>query len=205
MIFRFLRIFPRNQRSPVALEESRSKRISMFRFSRKRLILGLLIILPLAVGGWIYARRPKPVVIASYVPETALGYLEVYNWPQLVNDLTSTKAWRELAPAYGVPEESNFFGKVGLLRWADWLAPLTGGGETSILARSQFAVVITGLEVRGEQVKPRMALIIETRSDEDTLREVAEKRLSQLAESAFGRCANRKSSTPVSRSRQARR
>src|SRR5215475_6421471 len=184
MIFRSFRIFQRIPRSPVVMEESRSKRISVFRFSRKRLILTLLVILPLAVGGWIYWRRPKPVVIASYVPETALGYLEVDNWPRLVDNLTSTKTWRELAPAYGVPEELNYFGKLG--RWG-WIAWLTGGGEAAMLARSQFALVITGLEVRGEQVKPRMALIAETHSDADSLREVAGKRLPQFAERAFGR------------------
>src|SRR5215475_11025077 len=184
MIFRSFRIFPRIPRSPVAMEESRSKRISMFWFSRKRLILTSLITLALAVGGWIYAHRPKPVVIASYVPETALGYLEVNDWPRLVDNLTSTKTWRELAPAYGVPEELNYFGKLGRWGWITWL---TGGGEAAMLARSQFALVITGLEVRGEQVKPRMALIAETHSDADSLREVAGKRLPQFAERAFGR------------------
>ena len=184
MIFRVFRIFPRIPRPPVAIDESRSKRNSAPRFSRKRLIIALLVILPLAIGGWIYVRRPKPVVIASYVPETALGYLEVNNWPALVDNLTSTKAWRELAPAYDVPEELNYFGKLGRLNWMAWLF---GGGETAMIARSQFALVITGIEVRGEQVKPRMALIIETRSDGDSAREVAEKRLSQLAGTVFGR------------------
>lgn len=94
--------------------------------SRKRIFLALLIILPLALGGWIYARRPKPVVIASYVPESALGYLEVNDWPRLVDRLTSTKAWRELAPAYGIPEELNYFGKIS--RW-DFVARITGGGK----------------------------------------------------------------------------
>jgi hypothetical protein len=61
-----------------------------FWFSRKRWILALLILLLLAVGGWLYARRPKPVVMASYAPETALGYLEINNWPQLIDNLTST-------------------------------------------------------------------------------------------------------------------
>jgi hypothetical protein len=155
----------------------------MSRFSYKRIILALLIILPLAVGGWFYARRPKPVVIASYVPESALGYLEINDWPRLVDNLTSTEGWRELAPVYDVPEELNYFGKIG--RW-DLIAWLTGSGETAMLARSQFAIVITGLEVRGEKVKPRMALIVETHSDADSLREVAGKRLTQLAETAFG-------------------
>jgi len=64
---------------------------------------------------------------------------------------------------------------------------MTGRGEAAMLARSQFALVITGLEVRGEQVKPRIALIAETHSDAGSLREVAEKRLPQFAERAFGR------------------
>ena len=164
-----------------------------FRLSGRRLILAALIILPLAVGGWIYARRSKPVVLASYAPETALGYLEINNWPQLIDNLTSTKAWRELAPAYGVPEKLDYVGKIGSLSagafgpLGDWIAWMTGGEEAAILARSQFALVITGLEVRGEQVKPRIALIAETRSDPDWLREVADKRLPQFAERAFGR------------------
>jgi Protein of unknown function (DUF3352) len=169
-----------------------TKRGGRFRFSRGRLILASLIVLTLAVGGWIYARRPKPVVMASYAPETALGYFEINDWPQLIDNLTSTNTWRELAPAYGVPEELDYFGKVGswtlsLGPLGDWITRIAGGAEAAMLARSQFAMVITGLEVRGEQVKPRIALIAETHSDADSLREVAGKRLPQLAERAFGR------------------
>jgi hypothetical protein len=153
------------------------------------LILALLIILPLAVGGWIYARRPKPVAMASYAPETALGYLEINDWPQLIDNLTSTKAWSELAPAYGVPAELDYFSNIGLWPFGDWIARMTGRGEAAMLARSQFALVITGLEVRGEQVKPRIALVVETHSDANSLREVAEKRLPQFAKRAFGRFA----------------
>jgi hypothetical protein len=165
-----------------------------FRFTRKRALLALLIILPLAVGGWIYARRSKPVVLASYAPETALGYIEINNWPRVIDSLTSTKAWRELAPAYGVPEKLDYIGKIGSLQgplapFGDLIARMTGGEEAAMLARSQFALVITGLEVRGEQVKPRIALIAETHSDADSLREIAEKRLPQFAERAFGRFA----------------
>jgi hypothetical protein len=170
-------------------ERAERRRERRFRFPGKRVILAALIILPLAVGIWIYARRPKPVVLASYAPETALGYLEVNNWPQLMDNLTSTKAWREFAPVYGVPEKLDYIGKIGAWPLSDWIARMTGKGELAMLARSQFAVVITGLEVRGEQVKPRIALIIETHSDADYLREIAGKRLPQLAERAFGRSA----------------
>src|SRR5262245_61479143 len=172
------------RRGEGAAEREVSRGWRRFRPSRKQLIIALLIILPLAAGVWIYVNRPEPVVIASYVPGTALGYFEVNDWSGLIDNLTSTKAWRELAPAYGVPGELNYLGKIG--RW-DWIARLTGWGEAAMLARSQFAVAITGLEVRGEQVKPRMALIAETHSDADSLREVAGKRLEQFAGRAFGR------------------
>jgi hypothetical protein len=157
-----------------------------FHFPRKRWVLAALVILSLAVGAWIYARRPKPVVIASYAPETALGYLEINDWQQIIDNLTSTKAWRELAPAYGV-EELDYLGTIGSWPFGDWFAWMTGRSEVAMLARSQFALVITGIEVRGEQVKPRMALIVETHSDAESLRKVAERRLPRFAERAFGR------------------
>src|SRR5262245_64669326 len=130
-----------------------------FRFSRKRIILASLIILSLAVGAWIYARRPKPVVMASYAPETALGYLEINNWPQLIDNLTSTEAWRELAPAYGIPKELDYFGKIGMWPFGDWIARMTGRGEAAMHARSHFTLEITGPEARGERVRLRLSLI----------------------------------------------
>jgi hypothetical protein len=162
----------------------------MSRFSRKRLILVALIFLLLAVGAWMYAKRPRPIAMGTYVPETALGYLEVNDWPRLMDNLTSTKAWRELAPSYGIPEKLNYLGKARLLYWGElgnWIARLTGAQETAMLARSQFALAVTGLEVREERVKPRLALIAETHSDPDSLREIAERRLPKLAETIFGR------------------
>jgi hypothetical protein len=162
----------------------------MSRFSGKRIFLGLVILLPLVAGAWIYARRPHPVVMGDYVPESALGYLEVNDWPRVVEKLTMTNAWRELAPGYGVPEKLNYLGQARRLYWGDWgnwVARITGGGEMAILARSQFALAVTALEVREERVKPRLALIAETHSDANALREVAEKRLPQLAEGLFGR------------------
>src|SRR5215475_10055329 len=174
----------------------RERREGRFRFPRKRWILAALIILSLAAAGWIYTHRVKPVDMASYAPETALGYLEINDWSKLIDDLTSTKAWRELAPAYGIPEELDYLSKIGSMSLGslgplgplgDLIARMTGKEEAAILARSQFALVITGLEVRGEQVKPRIALIAETHSGAGPLREVAEKRLPQFAERAFGR------------------
>jgi hypothetical protein len=155
----------------------------MSRFAGKRIFFasfGLLGVLILVGGGWLYSRRPQPIVIASYVPESALGYLEINDWPEFADRLTSTSAWQQLAPGFGVS------GKLEYVSKASWLARFFGGGETAILSRSQFAIVVTGLEVRGEEVKPRLALIVETHSDEKSLREVAGQRLPELALNAFG-------------------
>ena len=149
--------------------------------SRKQFILISTSLLLIATGGWLYSRRPQRVFIASYVPESSLGYLEITDWPQLAGNLTSTKAWQQLAPNYGIDNKLNYIGKLG------WLARLTGGGEAGMLARSQFAIVITGLEVRGEEVRPRMALIAETHSSGSDLRQVIEKRLPDFARRIYGR------------------
>ncbi|MDX2031407.1 MAG: hypothetical protein SF339_12100 [Blastocatellia bacterium] len=153
----------------------------MSRITRKQILILLAIaVVVAAAGGWIYTRRPKRVEIATYVPESALGYLEVNDWPRVVELLTSTNGWRAQAPLYKIPESLKYAGKAG------WLARLSGGGEAAILARSQFALAVTGLEVRGEEVKPHFAVIVETHSDPAAVKAAAERRLTELAQGAFG-------------------
>src|SRR5262245_62099308 len=154
----------------------------MARFSRNKIILILsLVILLIAAGVWLYSQRVKPIVIASYVPESALGYLEINDWPNLIDRFTETEAWQQLAPGYGVGNKLDYLGNVG------WLARWSGGNEMGILSRSQFAVVITGLEVRGEVIRPRMALLAETHSNPNALRRLVDQRLPQFARRIYGR------------------
>src|ERR1051326_7627182 len=111
----------------------------MLRLSRFRVILVLLVLLLLAAGGgWLYSRRVPRVALESYVPESALGYLEINDVPRLLDRFTATKAWQELAPVYGLSGKLQYAGKVG------WLTRVTGIGtrETVLLARSQFAVAV---------------------------------------------------------------
>jgi hypothetical protein len=146
-------------------------------FSRKRILVVLAIVLLLAVGGWFYSQRVPRVAMETYVPESALGYLEFNNLPQFLGHFTSTKAWRQLAPTYDLSDKLSYLGRLGMLaRWSG-----VGSEEAVMLARAQLAVVVTGIEVRGEEVKPRLAVIAETHSREDRLRAVIESRLPQLA------------------------
>jgi hypothetical protein len=157
----------------------------MLTSSRKKLIVvvAVLLALVLAVAGWLYSNRVERVAMAEYVPAAALGYAEVNDWPQLLDRLTATRAWQELAPAYGLADRLKFAGKLGgLAQYAGGL-----GGEAAMLARSQVAVVVTGLEVRGEQVKPRWALLVETHTRPGSLQTTVEARLPELARRALGK------------------
>lgn len=150
--------------------------------SRKQVVLGLLVAVFLAVGLWFYSQRVRRVSMAQYVPASALGYVEVNNAPQVIEQLTATNAWRQLAPAYGLSDKLNYASKLGgLAQFAGTL-----GGEATVLARAQFAVAVTALEVQGEQVKPRWALIAETHTGKTNLQSVIERRLPELARRAFG-------------------
>lgn len=150
--------------------------------SRKQVVLGLLVAVFLAVGLWFYSQRVRRVSMAQYVPASALGFVEVNNAPQVIEQLTATNAWRQLAPAYGLSDKLNYAGKLGSL--AQFAGAL--GGEATVLARAQFAVAVTALEVQGEQVKPRWALIAETHTGKTNLQSVIERRLPELARRAFG-------------------
>ncbi len=154
---------------------------------RKIAILVLLIVALLAAGGWYLTRRPAPVEMAGYVPESALGYIEVNDWPRLVREISSTEAWRKTAPAYGIDE------KIGMLGQAGWLSGLRLDNEAAILARSQLAVVLTGLEVRGDEVKPRLALLIETHAGSSAIEKIAGRRLPAFARRVFGDAVSERS------------
>lgn len=155
----------------------------MLKKTSVRIVLVLLAAALLGGGAWLYSQRAKRIEIAAYVPESALGFLEINSLPQLLDHFTSTKAWQQVAPAYGISDKLNYIAKLGQV---GWLTRLVGNGETTMLAQSQIALVVTSLEVRGEAVKPRLALVAETHSRAKTLEGVVEKRLPELAQSLFG-------------------
>jgi hypothetical protein len=173
----------------VALSRVKSNAASSFVASaaasfktRRRAWLAGLVVLLLLVGGWIYSRRVARVEMAAYVPESALGYVEVNDLPRLADRLTSTDAWETLAPAYGLPASVRYAGWLGsAARWTG-----VGPREAVLLARAQFAVAVTGIEVRGEEVKPRLAFLVESHGDAQALSAVIAERLPQLAARAYG-------------------
>lgn len=155
----------------------------MIRYIRTKISLAVLAVVLLATSGWLYFRRPEPVEIATYVPESALAYLEINNLPKLAADITATRGWQQLAPAYGILDKFSYLSQAGKL---SWLAELTGNKEAAVFNDAQIALVITGLEARAEAIKPRFALIVISQGNEKALRAVIEKQLPRLAENLLG-------------------
>jgi hypothetical protein len=162
----------------------------MLKFTPVRIILVLLATLLLAAGGWLYTRRAERIEITAYIPESALGFIEVNSLPQLINQVASSKAWQQLAPAYGISDKLNYIGKAGQ---AGWLISLTGNSEAALFSNAQLAIVATSLEVRGEAVKPRLALVAETHIRAGALQDLMEKRLPEFAQTLFGQAVKQTS------------
>ncbi len=148
---------------------------------KRKLFLPFLIILLLLFAAWVFTHQFTQVALETYIPETALGYVEVNDMSALLEKFTATEAWKNLAPAYGL---SRSFGSAG------WLGKLSrwsgiGTGESLLFVRGQFALVITGIEVRGDEVKPRLALIAETHGSKAQIKALIAERLLQLATRAY--------------------
>lgn len=150
----------------------------------------LLVLLLVAAGTWLYFHRSTPIQLATLVPESSICYIELNDWSRFVKELTAGDGWRQLSGAYGLPSD------IKALSPAARAIALTGFGnnEQTLLARAQMAVVVSALEVRGTDVKPRLALIVETHGRAAALSQVIEERLPKLAESLFGQ-ARREDST----------
>ncbi len=148
--------------------------------TRKRIFIGL-ILSTLLFGAWLYFQGFTQVALESYVPETALGYVEINDLPRLLNQFAATEAWQQLAPLYEVNNKLQY------ASWANWLGRWAGIGtnESLLVARGQFALVISGIEVRGDEVKPRLALLIETHGSASQVKALMAARLPELATRAF--------------------
>ncbi len=152
----------------------------------RRLLLTASVLI-LLLAAWLWWNRPQLVDMAAYAPADALIFLEANNLPDIVNSLTTTDAWRELAPPAGLRQSLGAFG------WLSTLAAWTGIGpaEAVVLARAQVAIVVTGFEAAEEpeqalHIKPRAAIIIETHTGKRRMQPTVEKLLGDFARRAYG-------------------
>ncbi len=152
----------------------------------RRIVL-LLLASGVLVAVWVWWNRPQPVDMAAYVPAGTLIYLEANSLPEVVQGLTATNAWRNLAPAAGLTQNVNRLG------WLSHLSAWTGIGsaETVIFSRSQVAVAVLGFEATEESgtslhIKPRIALVAETHTSAVRVQTALTKLIGNYARRAYG-------------------
>jgi hypothetical protein len=125
-----------------------------------------------------------------YVPASALGFIEVDTLSDLVDGLTDTKAWRELAPALGLSSQIRQIGLGADLMGRTGLGP----AEAVLAARAQYAIVLTGIDASGGATdegpyinfKPRFVLIAETHAKPEAVAGLLKERALLLAQRVYG-------------------
>lgn len=153
----------------------------------------MILIAGTAVALYFVTRRPPRVDMGRLVPFNSLAFVEVDNLTDILDGLTDTKAWTELAPALGLSSQLR---QIGL---ATDIVSRTGFGpeEAVIAGRAQYAVALTGVEAESGaaddgpyvRFKPRFALVIETHSKPETAHRLVSERASILAQRIYGSSA----------------
>lgn len=164
--------------------------LSPYLTRRNIALASVLLAAIVAIALFMAFRRPPRVDMARYVPAGALAFVEIDNLADLLSELTSTKAWAELAPALGV---SSQLGQVGFA--ADLMSRTGLGPDEAVLAgRAQYAVALTGVEAQtgaseeGPYIhfKPLFTLVAETHSSPESAGRLVSERASILAARIYG-------------------
>jgi hypothetical protein len=159
--------------------------------TRKNILIALIVVVAsLVVSGYFLLRRPARVEMDRYAPASSLALVEIYNLSDLLDGLTDTDAWKELAPALGISSQLRQIGFVTDIMSRTGIGP----DEAVIAGRAQYALALTGLETEtGESedgpylhFKPRFCLIVETHSSPDAASRVIRERASILASRIYG-------------------
>lgn len=145
----------------------------------------IAFIVVLVVGVWVWWNRPYSSDMAAYAPADALVYLECNSLLDVAVAISSTDAWKELAPLLRAS------GSQLPSRWLTRVISWTGIGPTKtlILARAQLATVMIdlGAKEQGETltIKPEAAILIETHTSERRMRQTVEDALRLFAEKSY--------------------
>src|SRR5512134_2064548 len=159
--------------------------------TRKNIIIGSSVLLAgLVVSAFFVLRRPARVAMERYVPADALAFVEIDSVADLVDGLTRTDAWRELAPVLGLSSQLQQVGLVTDLIGRSGLGP----DEAVVAGRAQCALAITGIESdAGEteegpylHLKPAFALLIETHTTPETAARLVRERTAIIAQRIYG-------------------
>ena len=133
------------------------------------------------IAGWLYWNWPRRVDMAIYVPTDCVAFVEADDLVDLADGIGSSEAWTKLAAPLGA--RSTLLPNRWLIRLARWTG--IGSGDAILFARSQFAIVFTGVEETEADatltVKPLTTLIIETHTTQRRMRSTLERHVEDFA------------------------
>lgn len=160
---------------------------------RNVIVASLLVASVSAVGLYFAVRRPPRVAMERYVPASALGFVEIDSLSDLIDGLTDTTAWRELAPVLGLSSQLRQIGLAADLMGRTGLGP----AEAVVAARAQYAIALTGIDASGGATdegpyinfRPRFVLIAETHATPEDVLKLLQERASLLARRVYGESA----------------
>lgn len=159
--------------------------------TRKNILIGSSILIGgLIVAAFFILRRPPRAAMERYIPANVLAFVEINSLADVVDGLTSTKSWRELAPVLGLSSQLRQVGLVTDLIGRTGLGP----DEAVVAGRAQCAIAITGIESKvGEteegayiHLKPNFVLIVETHDKPETALRLVNERASLIAQKLYG-------------------
>lgn len=160
-------------------------------FTRRNLAIALSVLaVGIVVAGFFLLRRVPRVAMERYAPVRALAFVEIDSLADVVDGMTHTKAWRELAPVLGLSSQLRQLGLVSDLIGRSGLGP----DEAVIAGRAQYAIAVMAVESNAVEtdegasihLKPHLALIIETHAKPETAVRLVRDRAPGLAERLYG-------------------
>src|SRR3989442_11095543 len=157
---------------------------ALIKYRRIRLLLPVVAVG--LVAAWVYWSQPHRVDLATFAPSDCLAFVEADNASELLAGLEESQGWRALAGPIGA--KSNLLTNRWLVRVARWVG--LGNADALLLARSQFGIVLTGVQV-GETgptltIRPLATLIIETHTSQRRVRPALEGHIEDFALRNYG-------------------
>jgi hypothetical protein len=158
--------------------------------NKRMALAGIVILLITALGIYALMHRVQRVPMERYAPADSLAILEIDSLTDLTDGLTSTTAWKELAPALGISSQWRQVGSVLELAGVTGIGP----NEARLLGRAQWSVVVTDLKVEtgnSEEgpflhIRPRLAVVAETHLTPAEAADIVKRRASIIAARIFG-------------------
>ncbi|MGH9763118.1 MAG: hypothetical protein ACREDR_21725, partial [Blastocatellia bacterium] len=158
----------------------------------KRILAATAVIIALAGAGFFLLafKHPPRSDMVKFVPANAIGFVEIDSLSDVLNGLTSTRAWKDMAPAFGVSSQlrelglaTDVIGRTGL-----------GPEEAVVAGRAQYVIAITGVDAEtgsnedGPYIhfKPHVVLEVESHSRPEVATRLVRDRAGILASRVYG-------------------